>query len=94
MLNGLKCLVSFDYGKEVFEQMMRALPEQISVQIRDSLKRQPYRAELAGKVIVACKGTLGEVTVGAYEKFVPIVISDILDVVYDSTVVLDEPEGD
>lgn len=81
--DGNKLFVSFDFNKQIFDELMSRLPEQFSNSICDALCRQPFRIEVDCKIILSCNSKLGEITQGSFEKFVPLVITEIIDVFFD-----------
>lgn len=87
---GAICAISFDYNESIFNAIMDRLPVDVSSEIRDALRRQPFSFDVDGKIIVTSKGHLGSIQHGQYEEFAPIILDEIIDVVYDPSVILDE----
>jgi hypothetical protein len=85
-------IASFDLTADFCHEMLSRLPREISEAIKSVLRRAPFQVELDGKVLLTCSGHLGEVTQGQFEEFVPMVISEIIDVDFDPSVTL-EPQN-
>lgn len=83
-LGGVEHIVTLDMPKSLYEQLLSKLPSDVSAGIADAMKRNPFQANLAGKVIVSGSGRPGDLTVGAFEEFVPLIVSRIVDVEYDA----------
>ena len=79
-------LISFDFDLGVYEALLAKLPQDFVSSLRSTLSRQPFRADLDGKVVLSCSGYLGQVTEGAYEEFVPIRVTEIEAAHFDPTV--------
>lgn len=92
MLGDIECLVSFDYNETIFHNILERVPRDYATVLQESLRRQPYRVELGGKLIVTSSGRLGPITQGQYEQFVPIILDEITGVRYDPSVVLKRRE--
>ena len=81
-------LASFDLSAKLCKDMLSLLPHEVSDPIKDALSRNPFQVELGGKVLLTCSGHLGEVTQGQFEEFVPIIVSEIDEVIFDPSVTL------
>ncbi|MDR8394588.1 type I restriction enzyme HsdR N-terminal domain-containing protein [Aliifodinibius sp. S!AR15-10] len=81
--DGSELLVSFDFGQEIFKDLLDNLPDKISEGIQNTISRQPFRVQTNCKVIITCNSKLGSVTQGAYEKFVPLLITDLMEAHFD-----------
>ncbi|OLO04771.1 type I restriction enzyme HsdR N-terminal domain-containing protein [Salinicola socius] len=78
--------VTFDFSEEKCQKLVSMLPEEVAEAIRSALRRAPFQAILDGRVIASVTGAFGEVTPGAYEEFIPLVVSDIMSAKYDPSV--------
>lgn len=87
-----KYIVSFDFPPSVLEKILNTLPGDEISRIRNALRSQPFRVDLEGKVVVQLRGTVGELTSGTHEEFVPVVVTDVISSRFDPTVVLTGPE--
>lgn len=87
-----KYLVSFDFPAGVLEQILKPLPDEEVARIRTALRSQPFRVDLQGKVVVQLDGTMGDLTVGTYEEFVPVLVTQVISSRFDPTVVLTKPD--
>lgn len=90
---GRDFIVSFDYNSRILEQMLAAIPSDVSTRIRDQLTRQPFKIELEGKIRSTLRGTLGDLTEGVFEFFVPIKVSEVSDVVFDPDMRLERKDN-
>jgi hypothetical protein len=91
MPGDVEYIANFDLTAQFCHEMLSRLPPEISEEIESVLSRAPFQVDLGGKVLLTCSGYLGEVTRGLFEEFVPIVISEIIDVDFDPSVTL-EPQ--
>lgn len=82
----IEYFVSFDFSKKLLDEMLSQLPSEISDAISSKLSYAPFSIELECKVVLSCAGYLGELTKGAYEDFVPFLVSEITSVRYDPTI--------
>jgi hypothetical protein len=85
-------IVSFDFSAAVLEEILKPLPGEEVVKIRGGLRYQPFRVDVDGKVVVQLTGTVGDLTQGIYEEFVPMIVTDLISSRFDPTVVLTSPE--
>jgi hypothetical protein len=76
-------MISFDFGQDVLDAILNALPESQSVQIRTALARMPYSIDLDAKVRVHWRAHLGETTQAPYETFIPMVVTELLNTEFD-----------
>lgn len=93
MVGSVECLTSFDFSKEILEDLLARLPANVSQAIRSGLGQQPFRMELGGKVVLTCSGGLGEETEGLHETFIPVVVSAIERAEYDPSITLTPRES-
>jgi hypothetical protein len=89
MPQDVEYFASLDLTADLCHEMLSRLPHEISEAIESALRRAPFQVELGGKVLLTCSGYLGEITQGQFEEFVPIVIAEIIDVVFDPNVTLE-----
>jgi hypothetical protein len=85
-------IVSFDFSSAVLEEILKRLPAEEVTKIRNALKWQPFRIDVEGKVVVQLAGTLGDLTQGSYEEFVPVVVTEVNASRFDPSVVLTSSE--
>jgi len=83
-----KYIVSFDFSASVLEQMLKPLPKEEVARIRNALRSQPFLVQVRGKVVIQMTGTVGELTEGPYEDFVPVIVTNVTSSRFDPTVVL------
>lgn len=81
--DGSNLLVSYDFDKSIFEELLSKLPDKVSNGIQDSLSKQPFQANVNCKIIITCNTKLGTLTEGAFEKFVPMLITEFIEVNFD-----------
>lgn len=84
-LGGLECMISFDFGDEVLQAILAALPTPQAAQVRSQLFAHPYSIDTDAKVRVTWKAQLGELVKGPHEEFVPLLVSEVGKVEYDPT---------
>lgn len=79
--------LTLDFDKNIFDDLMTLLPENISKTIRTRLSKRPFEFDLDCKIILSCKASLGKLTVSALtnEEFVPLVIKEIISAKFDPT---------
>lgn len=87
-LDGAEYMVTFDFSENVYQELLSKLPKEVGESIAAAMRRAPFQAYLAGKVIVTVSGVFGELTEGAYEEFIPIVLGEVVSAQFDPTVEL------
>ncbi len=90
MLGDLDCFISLDMEAMHVNALLSNLPKEISDIYKNQLGRAPFCAEMQGKVILSCRGKLGEIIKGKSEDFVPVNVEEIISVEYDESVILDD----
>lgn len=70
--------ISYDFDQQNFEKFLNCCPVTTQTLIKSMLSRQPFIAKDFPYVYVSIKGILGELTVGIYEEFIPIIVLDVL----------------
>lgn len=84
--SGQDLFVSFDFPKSILMNLLDPIDKTISSAILDSLARQPFRIDLNGKLVATVETTMGEVTKGAYEEFVPFIVRKVIDARWNSSI--------
>lgn len=69
--------VSFDMNREMYKKALSLFTEDLQKHISYSLSRQPYSAHGFPAIEVVIAGRFGELQIGKYEDFVPIVVSEV-----------------
>jgi hypothetical protein len=87
-LDGTEYMITLDLSEAKYQQLLSKLPSGPAEEIRSALRRAPFQAFLAGKVIVTVSGTFGEPTEGAYEEFIPIIVGEVTSAHFDPSVEL------
>jgi hypothetical protein len=83
-LGGLECLISFDFGNDVLQAILAALPKPQAAQVRSQLFAHPYSIDTDAKIRVTWTAQLGELVKGPHEEFVPMIVLTVCKVEYDS----------
>lgn len=86
-----KHLVSFDFDRTILNEMISCLPIELQDSFISALSRNPFQAcaDLMIEVDVTTK--LGDITEGAYEKFVPLIIHEVHGTRFDPSPDVPEP---
>ena len=92
LIGGIEYVMTLDFSANMCRRILARLPPEIAEQIAATLSRAPFQVRLDGTVLLSCSGHLGEVATGEYEDFVPILVSDITEVLHDPTVVSTPPK--
>ena len=78
-------MVSFDFGQAVLDQLLGGLPADAAHRIRREVGNAPFSCDLDPMVRATLVGNLGELTDGAFEAFVPIIVSEVTGVALDTS---------
>jgi hypothetical protein len=80
VVDGTEHAVSFDFGPEVFQQLVGLAPEQVQDQIRATLRgitRLPRTIEFSRAVTCRVEAVLGQRQRGRTDEFIPLVVSRV-----------------
>jgi hypothetical protein len=91
-IGGLECMVSFDFGKDVLDAILAALPSRQSEQIHTALSRMPYSIDVDAKIRIHWKARLGEPIQGSNEEFIPMIVTELFQVDYDPSLTVGPPD--
>jgi hypothetical protein len=91
-LGGLECMVTFDFGRDVLDRILKALPASQDAQIRTALSRMPYIIDVDAKIRVYWKARLGEPIQGANEEYIPMIVTKVLKIEYDPSLTVGPPD--
>lgn len=69
--------VSFDFEKKFLEQIVEGLPNGLREDFVGALNRTPYQASAGLHIQATITSKIGDLTEGAYEKFVPLVVQKV-----------------
>lgn len=72
--------VSFDYSSDILKDIIIGIPEEYAAELKEGLQNQPFQFRVDAKISISCRGRLGDMTTGAFEKFVPVLVDEIIDV--------------
>lgn len=88
-VNDREHMISFDLDAHALEKILLALALLVEDRSRvlEALKRSPFEADLEAQLVVDCTALLGPKIQGAYERFAPFRVIDVLASRYDPTVV-------
>ena len=75
--------MSFDFDSQLLEEILQGIPKNFSQSLLAQLSQQPFQAFVEGKISIAFSGHLGNITIGAYEKFVPVELEEIIQVNFE-----------
>jgi hypothetical protein len=84
--NNTEYCVSFDFTQAIVNVLLGTLPPKVAGSIRERLSEQPFRADVDGRIVITCKGRLGDLMEGAFEEFVPVLLEEVVDVTFDPAV--------
>lgn len=82
-IGGLECMITFDFGQEALDMILKALPASQASHIRTALTRMPYAIDVDAKVRIHWNARLGEPIQGPYEEFIPMIVTKLVKAEYD-----------
>ncbi len=82
-IGGLECMATFDFGQDVLDRILQALPAPQTAQFRTALSRMPYSIDVDAKVRILWAARLGNPIQGPHEEFIPMIVTELFKVEYD-----------
>ena len=81
--NGRDFCVSFDFSGDIMSDIIMGIPGEYASELKGNLQNQPFSFRADAKICISCKGRLGDLTTGDFEKFVPVLVDEIIDVSFN-----------
>jgi hypothetical protein len=82
-IGGLECMATFDFGQDILDMILQALPAPQTAQIRTALTRMPYSIDVDAKVRIHWAASLGEPIQGPHEEYIPMIVKELFKIEYD-----------